>query len=295
MVLVTGSTGFVGRHIVKELCYRGVEVRCLVRSSSKNLAVLNGLDVKICYGDVNDQHSLEEALEEVEAVVQLVAIIRETKQATFHKINFLGTKNLVLSARRLGVRRLIFMSNLGACPDQRFPIPYFKWLGEEEVRNSGMDFTIFRPSVIFGKRDGFITVLANIIKRFPIAPVIGSGNTRFQPISVKDVATCVFLSLQNKDTINQVIHLAGPEHLAYKEIIDLIIQTLKIKRIKLNIPVPIMKATVWAMERLLPQPPVTSTQLAMLNRDNITDLDVVERAFGFKPVSLRERIEYILT
>jgi uncharacterized protein YbjT (DUF2867 family) len=295
MVLVTGSTGFVGRHIVRELCSRGVEVRCLARNSSKNLAVLNGLDVKICYGDVNDRRSLEEALEGIEAVVHLVAIIRETKQATFQKINFLGTKNLVQAARKLGVKRLIFMSNLGACPDQRFPLPYFKWLSEEEVRNSGIDFTIFRPSVIFGKGDGFITVLANIIKRFPIVPIIGSGKTRFQLISVEDVATCVFLSLQGKETINQAIPLAGPEHLAYEEIIDLIIQTLKLKRLKLNIPIPMMKAIVWAMERLLPQPPVTSTQLAMLKQDNITDLDVVERIFGFKPVSLRERIEYILT
>jgi uncharacterized protein YbjT (DUF2867 family) len=295
VVLVTGSTGFVGRHIVRELCSRGMEVRCLARSPSKNLAVLKGLDVKICYGDVSDQGSLEAAMEGVEAVVHLVAIIRETKQATFHKINFLGTKNLVQAARKLGVKRLVFMSNLGAYPDKHFPIPYFKWLGEEEVRNSGIDFTIFRPSVIFGKGDGFVTVLANIIKRLPIAPVIGPGKTRFQPISVEDVATCVFLSLQDKATINQVIPLAGPEHLAYEGIIDLIIKTLKVKRVKLKIPIPMMESVVWAMERLLPHSPVTSTQLSMLKRDNITDLDVVERVFGFKPVSLPERIEYILT
>ncbi len=294
MVLITGSTGFVGRHIVRELCSRGMEVRCLARSSSKNLAVLNGLNVKIYFGDVSNQDSLEVALEGVEAVVHLVAIIRETKQATFQGINFLGTRNLVQAAKKLGVKRLIFMSNLGAGPDQKFPLLYYKWLGEEEVRNSGIDFTIFRPSVIFGKGDGFVTVLADIIRGFPLVPVIGSGRTKFQLISVEDIATCVFLSLQDKETINQVVPLAGPEHLAYEEIMDLIIQTLKLKRLKLNIPVPMMQAVVRVMEKLLLQPPVTSAQLAMLSRDNITDLDVVERVFGFKPVSLPERIEHIL-
>lgn len=294
MVLITGSTGFVGRHIVRELCSRGMEVGCLARSSSKNLAVLNGLNVKIYFGDVSNQGSLEVALEDVEAVVHLVAIIRETKQATFQGINFLGTRNLVQAAKKLGVKRLIFMSNLGAGPDQKFPLPYYKWLGEEEVRNSGIDFTILRPSVIFGKGNGFVTVLADIIRRFPLVPVIGSGRTKFQLISVEDIATCVFLSLQDKETINQVVPLAGPEHLAYEEIIDLIIKTLKLKRLKLNIPVPMMQAIVWVVEKLLLQPPVTSAQLAMLSRDNITDLNAVERVFGFKPVSLRERIEHIL-
>jgi len=293
MVLITGSTGFVGRHIARELRSRGTEVRCLVRSSS-DLTVLNGLDVEVCYGDVTNQASLEMALENVETAVHLVAIIRETKQATFEGINFLGTKNLVQAAKKIRVKRLIYMSNLGAGPDQRFPLLYSKWRGEEEVRNSGIDFTIFRSSVMFGRGDGFVTVLADIIKRLPLVPVIGSGRTRFHLISVEDVATCVVKSLQDKKTINQVISLAGPQHLTYEEIIDLIVQTLKLKRPKLHIPVPMMRVIVSAMERLLPRPPVTSAQLAMLNQDNITSLDVIKRVFGFKPVSLRERIGDIL-
>ena len=294
MVLITGSTGFVGRHIVSELRSKGMEVKCLLRSPSK-LGVLNGLDVKTCYGDVTNQASLDVALKDIEAVVHLVAIIREAKQATFQAVNFLGTRNLVQAAKRTGVRRLIYMSNLGAGPDQHFPLLCSKWRGEEEVRYSGIDFTIFRPSVMFGRGDGFVTVLADIIKRLPLVPVIGSGRTKFQLISVEDVATCLAKALDDNSTINQIIPLAGPEHLAYEEIIDLVIQTLKLKRLKLHIPVPVMRAIVSVMEKLLLQPPVTSAQLAMLNRDNITGLDVVGRVFGFKPVSLRERIGDILT
>ena len=187
------------------------------------------------------------------------------------------------------------MSNLGAGPGQHFPLLYSKWLGEEQVRNSGIDFTIFRPSVIFGRGDGFVTTLADIVKRLPLVPVIGSGRTKFQLISVEDVTACLAKALDDNKTINQIIPLAGPEHLAYEEIIDLIIQTLRLRRLKIHIPVAIMQAIILAMEKLLFPAPVTSAQLAMLNCDNITSLDVVEQVFGFTPVPLRERIGDILT
>ena len=294
MILITGSTGFVGRHMVRELCSRSMKVRCLARSSS-NLTTLNELDIEIYYGDVTNQASLEMALQDVEVAVHLVAIIRETRQVTFEGVNFLGTRNLVQAAKKTGLRRLIYMSNLGVVPDPHLPLLYSKWLGEEEVRNSGIDFTIFRPSVIFGKGDGFVTTLSDIIKRLPLVPVIGSGKTKFQLISIEDVTACLVEALHDNKTINQIIPLAGPEHLAYEEIIDLIIQTLKLRRLKIHIPVPIMQAIILIMEKLSLQAPVTSAQLAMLNSDNITSLDVVEPVFGFKPVALRERIGDILT
>ena len=148
---------------------------------------------------------------------------------------------------------------------------------------------------MFGRGDGFVTVLADIIRRLPFVPVIGSGRTKFQPISVDDVATCVVKSLQDERATNQIILLGGPEHLTYEVITNLIIEILKLRRLKLHIPVPLMQAIVWPMEKLSLQPPVTSAQLAMLNRDNITSPDIVERVFSFKPVSLRDRIEDILS
>ena len=290
---ITGSTGFVGRHIAKELCSRGLKVRCLARASS-DLAPLAGLPVEICQGDITDEASLQSALQGAVSVVHLVAIIRETRGATFEAINFSGTKNLVQAAKRVGVKRLVYMSNLGAGPDERFPLLYTKWQAEEEVRSSGIDFTILRPSVMFGRGDGFVCVLADIIKKLPLVPIIGSGRTKFQLISVEDVATCVAKSLANKRTGNQIIPLGGPEHLAYEDITDLIIEKLKLGRRKVHIPVPLMKAVVWTAEKSLLKLLITSAQLAMLARDNITDLDVVEKVFGFKPVSLGEKIDDIV-
>jgi len=293
VVCITGSTGFVGRYIAHELCSRGLKVRCLVRPTS-DLTPLAGLDIETCQGDVTDVTSLEKALRNVGTVVHLVAIIRETKEATFEMINLGGTKNLLHAAKKTGVRRLIYMSNLGADPDTRFPLLYNKWRAEEEVRNSGIDFVILRPSVMFGRGDGFVSVLAGIIKRTPLVPVIDSGKTRLQLISVEDVAACVAQAVEEQRIINQAVPLGGPEYLTYEEIVDLIIERLKLRRRKVHIPVPLMHFVVWTGEKLGLMLPVTAAQLAMLTRDNITSLDAVERVFGFKPVSLRERIDGIL-
>jgi len=266
----------------------------MVRASS-DLVPLAGLPVEICRGDVTDEASLQSALQGVVSVVHLVAIIRETKKATFEAINLSGTRNLVRAAEKMGVERLVYMSNLGAGPGKHFPLLYTKWRAEEEVRSSGIDFTIFRPSVMFGRGDGFVCVLADIIKRLPLVPVIGAGRTKFQLISVEDVATCVAESLTNNRAVNQIIPLGGPEHLAYEEIVDLIINKLKLRRRKVHVPVPLMQAVVWTVEKSSLKPPITSAQLAMLTRDNVTDLGVVERVFGFKPMSLREKIDDILS
>jgi uncharacterized protein YbjT (DUF2867 family) len=294
VVCITGSTGFVGRYIAKELCSRGLKVRCLARASS-DLAPLSGLPVEIFRGDVTDEASLQSALQGMVSVVHLVAIIRETKGATFEAINLSGTRNLVQAAKRMGVKRLVYMSNLGAGPDKRFPLLYTKWRAEEEVRSGGIDFTIFRPSVMFGSGDGFVCVLTDIIRRLPLVPVIGSGRTKFQLISVEDVATCVAESLTNNRTVNQIIPLGGPEHLAYEEIIDLIIKKLKLRRRKVHVPAPLMHFVAWTGEKVGLTLPVTSAQLAMLARDNITILDAVEKVFGFKPVPLREKIDDIVS
>ncbi len=293
VVCVTGSTGFVGRHVAHELCFRGLKVRCVVRPTS-DLAPLAGLDIETCQGDVTDVTSLEKALQNIETVVHLVAIIRETGEASFQAINLGGTKNLLRAAKRMGVKRFIYMSNLGAGPDQRFPLLYTKWQAEEEVRNSGIDSVIMRPSVMFGRGDGFITVLAGIIKRTPLVPVIGSGKTRFQLISVEDVAACVAQSVGEETVTNQTVPLGGPEYLPYEVIVDLIIERLELRRRKAHIPVPLMHFVARTGERLGLRLPITSAQLAMLTRDNITSLDAVEKVFGFKPVLLRERIDSVL-
>lgn len=292
MIFLTGGTGFVGRGIAQRLSSQGKQVRCLVRRTS-NLNVLTKAGVELGYGDVTEFSSLETALAGVDTIIHLAAVIREKKGATFKRINYEGTRNMVEAAKRAKVSRIIYMSNLGASSDQHFPFLYSKWLAEEEVRKSNIGYTIFRPPVIYGEDDQFINVLANTIRKTPVVPVIGSGKTKFQLIALEDVVSCITMALDDPRTIGQTIPLGGPQQLTYEEILDTIIQMIGLKRLKVHIPIPVMRPVVWIMERLFPRFPITSAQLAMLSQDNITDVDIVERLFGFSPARLRDRIGYI--
>lgn len=292
MLLITGGTGFLGSHLVKKLASQGIALRCLVRNTSRASA-LAGLGVQLSPGDVTDAASLQGAVEEVEGIIHLVAVIREKGNATFQSVNLQGTRNLVAAAQGAGVKRFIFISNLGAGPDPAYTFLRSKWQAEEIVKASGLDYTIFRPSIVFGEGDGFVSVLARLIRQLPVTPIIGSGQTRFQPILVDNVTGCISASLRDAKTIGRIIELGGPEHLTYEQIVDTIAGTLGRRRPKLHVPVSLMRPVVWAMEHLLSQPPVTTGMLAMLDRDNTTYLDTVERNFGFKPTPLKEALDYI--
>ncbi|MEE9201867.1 MAG: complex I NDUFA9 subunit family protein [Dehalococcoidia bacterium] len=293
LVLVTGATGFVGGYLVRQLLSQGHQVRCLVRSTSTP-GHLKGLPVELAPGDITQAGSLSDACAGAGGIIHLAAIIREKGRATFRRVNTEGTQHLVAAAQRAGVGRFIYMSNLGVRgPEPAYPFLHSKWLGEEAVREGGLAYTIFRPSVMFGLEDRFINVLADLIRRAPVVPVIGPGRTRFQLISVAEVARCLAAALEDSRFTGQTVEIGGPEHLGYEEIIDLIIRTLGKRRLKVHIPVPLMRPVVWLMERLLPQPPLTSQQLSMLGRDNITELDAVERWFGFRPTPLGQEIGYI--
>jgi uncharacterized protein YbjT (DUF2867 family) len=290
MILVTGATGFVGSHLVPCLVEAGNPVRAFVRQSA-NIRLLDQVD--IAYGTISDRAALKEAMIGIDTVIHLVAIIVEKKHASFIQINHYGTKNVIETARESGVKRFIHLGALGANSNQQFPYPYSKWLGEQEVRNSGLDWTIFQPSIMFGDRDEFITKLAKIVRKAPLVPILGSGKTKFQPIWVEDVCSCVLKALADNRTINKTYSLGGPEQLTYEQIVDIIISKLNKRKLKLHIPIPLMKPIVKIMESILPNPPITSGQLALLGIDNITTLDAIEHHFGFNPKRLDDGIEYI--
>jgi len=293
LVLVTGGTGFLGGHLVHELLSRGHRIRCLVRSTTIPTS-LQGLSMELAAGDVTQPATLAEACTDAEAIIHLAAIIQEKGLATFHRVNTGGTRNLVAAAQSAGVRRFVYISNLGVTgPDPGYPFLHSKWLGEKTVRESDLYHTILRPSVLFGTEDRFVNMLADIIRRVPVVPIIGSGAAQFQLISAAEVAYCLATALEEHRFIGQTVELGGPEHMSYEDIIDLIIRTLGTNRLKLHIPVPLMRPVVWLMERLLPQPPLTSQQLKMLDRDNITGLDAVEKWFGFRPTPLGQETGYI--
>ncbi|MEE9583112.1 MAG: complex I NDUFA9 subunit family protein [Dehalococcoidales bacterium] len=292
MILVTGGAGFVGSHLIPRLVETGENVKCLDRSLAK-AGTGKASGAELVLGDVSNRQSLEQAMSGVESVIHLVAILRESKGATFDGVNVQGTKNVVQAALGAGVKRFIHIGALGAGPNPRYRYAYSKWQGEEAVRSSNLDYTILEPSIMFGTGAGFITRLIRSLKTFPfLAPIPGSGKTRFQTIWVEDVATCVLKALGGEKS-RQTCKIGGPEHLTYEQILDAVIDALGTKRIKVHLPLLLMRPAVTAMEKVMSDPPVTLGELKQLEVDNTTDLDSVERQFGFKPLPLSQGLDYI--
>ena len=292
MILVTGSSGFLGRNVVKALRTRGESVRCLVRSPAR-AGIVTQYGVELALGDILDPASLKDAMQGVDAVVHLVAIIREKGRNTFDRINREGTKAVVAAAREAGVRHLVHVSAIGVQENPAYPYLNSKWQGEQEVINGGVAYTIIRPSILFGPGDEFINTLAGVVRSFPLAVVAGDGRVRFQPISVGEVGGIISAVAGNPRFGGRIIEVGGPDHLTYNEILAIIARTLKVSRLKLHLPLSPIRTMTRLMEAVLPNPPATTSQLEMLSLDNVTDLDSVERNFKFKPRPLAGNIGYI--
>lgn len=291
-VLVTGATGFLGKRVIRALRAEGHDVRCLVHTPGLE-AVLNDGELDIHYGAVSDPPALRAAIYDLDAVVHLVAIIKETGSKTFTAINHLGTKNVTTASVQAGVGQFILVSAIGAQNIPTYSYLHSKWLGEREVISSGIPYTILRPSILFGDGDEFTSTFAGMVRAFPIVPVVGIGVTQFQPIAVDDMANCVTASIGNKRLMGQTVDIGGPNHLTYIDILKIICHTLQLKRTFLTLPSPIMQTIVRIMERVTPNPPVTSNQLRMLSLPNITELDTVAKHFGFHPRPMEGNIDFV--
>lgn len=294
-VFITGGTGFVGRAVIHALRAEGYTVRCLVRRGSER--DLQGLGaIERIEGDVLVGPGLEADMAGCEAVVHLVGIIREHPAlgVTFERIHTLGTRNVLAAAAAAGVRRFLHMSALGTRPGARSRYHQTKWAAEEAVRASGLAWTIFRPAVIYGPGDGFVSLLARMVRRLPAVPVIGRGQNRLQPVPVEQVADGFARALQRPATEKQVYEVGGPDAVTMVELLDLIGRALGRRRVrKVCIPLGLMRPLARLLHPL-PGFPVTPEQLVMLEEDNVCDPRPFQAAFGLPPVPLAAGLERLL-
>ena len=291
-VMVTGATGFLGRRVVQALLDRGKEVRCLVRSPGAE-EMFDQDRVDVHYGSVTDPASLRAAFYDLDEVVHLVAVIQEIGGATFYRINVEGTRNVLKAAEEAGVQRFVHLSAIGAQDNPVMRYLYSKWLAEQLVIASGIPYTILRPSLLFGEGDEFMNALAGLIRTTPLVPVIGNGKNEFQPISVDDAARCVANAVDNPRLRNRRVEIGGPQRLTYDQIVDDVAFTMSAKRLKLHIPVALMRFPVWLAGKLSSRPPVTQDQLAMLQVPNYPKTDTVQGVFRFNPKQIRGNITYV--
>jgi uncharacterized protein YbjT (DUF2867 family) len=196
-VFLTGSTGFVGKHMLRRLLADGHAVRAALRGLPGQKARLvvhvreSEEDFQYVPADVVEGTRLDQGMEGCDAVIHLVGIIMEKGTNTFERVHHLGTRNVVEAAKRTGIKRFVQMSALGVRADGVAAYQTTKWKGEEEVRQSGIPFCILRPSLIFGQGDGFVTQMMATMRSAPLfRPVPGDGTPKFRPVAIEDVTSC---------------------------------------------------------------------------------------------------------
>ena len=267
MILVTGATGYVGSRVLARLVGAGQEVRGLARSQG---------------GDLTKPETLPPFLEGVDLVIHAAAITgdkREPYKGAYDRVNREGTENLVAAARAAGVKRLVAISGLGCKPAPTGTYMATRWGLEEAVRHGGIPYVILQPSVLFGEGAPFVTALENLARRSPVLPALGGGGTKFQPLWVEDLVTCIQQSCTRDELLGREHALGGAEILTFREILRVISRRLGKRR--LIVPIPLALAR-------LPNPALPSAAVELFSFDNATDLDSVERRFGFRPKGFTE-------
>ncbi len=283
-IFLTGGTGYVGRNILRALAAAGHRVSTLIRRGSEEKIPKDIQDVRhlrgvghLIHGSLETPDSYRDALSHCDAVINLPGLLREfpSKGITFETVHFLGAKNLIDEARRAGVRRFLQMSALGVRAGAKTKYLSTKFCAEEYLKSSGLQWTIFRPSVIFGKENegyaNFFLVLRELLTKFPfVVPVPGSGNYVFQPVAIENVADGFVKALTVQSSIGKAYDVAGPEQFTFNELLDIVSEKAGKRKIKFHLPIGLMKNIATMFERFSFFP-VSRDQITMLEEGNVSD------------------------
>ena len=291
-VFVTGATGFVGPRVANSIVDAGHEVRVLERKpgSWKKAGIRCQEAVQ---GDVTDPDGLRRGVEGVDVVVHLVAI-RQGSREQFERVMIQGTRNLIEASEQAGIRRFVLMSALGTSEETKDLVPYYnaKWAEEQDVKASGLEHVIFRPSFIFGREGGILPTFRKLARLAPITGVIGSGEQRIQPIWIDDVGAYFAAAIDKPEAANRTFELGGPDVVSWNEFWQRLRATLGIRRRPMvHLPTRLMRIPAAVTERLPGNIPLTRDLLTMLEAgDNVVTNDDAVRTFQLPLVPLDEQL-----
>lgn len=297
LVTVFGGSGFLGKHVVRALVKDGWRVRVPMRRphTGQDLRVIGNVgQVQLVQANLRFKNSVQRAVAGSDAVINLVGVLYEEGRQSFNALHATGAKTLAEAAQSAGVTNYVQLSAIGADPDSKSEYARTKAAGEEAVRALIPQADIMRPSIIFGPEDSFFNRFASLSRIAPALPLIGGGQTKFQPVYVGDVAEAI-AKVVGRTTSGEVYELGGPRVYSFAELMEFMLETLGRKR--MLVPVPWFAANmlgfVGELTGSLPflPPFLTRDQVANLKLDNVVAPD----AKGFDNLDVQlETIEAIV-
>jgi NADH dehydrogenase len=274
LVTVFGGSGFIGAQAVRQLAKAGWRIRVAVRNPSLAHTMRLRGDVgqiDVVQANIRNESSIRRALEGATAAVNLVGVGYETGRQGFQAVHVMGAKNVAAGAKAQGVTRLVQMSALGADVDGPSKYARTKAEGELAVRDAFPGAAVVRPSVVFGPEDGFFNKFATMAQMSPVLPLIGGGETRFQPVFVGDVAEAIARIVGDPGAAGQTFELGGPAAFSFRELMALLLKETGQRRLLLPVPWPaasLLGAVGDLMSVVIP-PPITADQVTILKADNV--------------------------
>lgn len=271
LATVIGGSGFVGRHVVRALVRRGWRVRVAVRRPdlAGHLQPLGRVgQIHAVQANVRYPASVLAACADADAVVNLVGVLYEGGRQSFDAVHVFGARTAAQAARDSGARRLVHVSAIGADAWSASHFCRSKAAGEAEVRAGFPDATVMRPSVVFGPEDRFFNLFASLARISPVLPLIGGGNTAFQPVFAGDVAAAIAASLDDATIAGKTYELGGPEIKTFRQIMEYILAITGRRRALVPVPFAIMRLNALFLQ-LLPKPLLTVDQVRMLKVDTV--------------------------
>jgi uncharacterized protein YbjT (DUF2867 family) len=270
LVTIFGGSGFLGRHIVRALAKRGYRIRVAVRRPdlAGHLQPLGRVgQVHAVQANLRYPASVRAAARDADVIINLVGILFERGRQTFEAVHAEGPGLVAEAAAHVGAR-MIHVSAIGAEKDSPALYARTKALGEEAVRAAHPSPTIFRPSIVFGPEDDFFNRFAAIARLAPALPLIGGGDTLFQPVFVGDVAEAVAKAVAGEAKPDTIYELGGPDLRTFKQLMEFVLETTE--RHRLLVPIPFALAHLQAcVLQYMPEPLLTPDQVRMLKTDNV--------------------------
>ncbi|VVB92828.1 NAD(P)H-binding protein [uncultured archaeon] len=292
MILLTGSTGFIGGHVLEALSEKNLQVRCLSR---KPMASKNS-NISYVTGDVLDYDSMVSATAGVDTVYYFIHMMgKQKEQEKFDVLDRLAINNMVRACRTNGVRRIIHLTGMSNPDEQLSRHLASRREVEEIITKSGIDFTVFRASVIIGRGGGAFEILDTAVRKFPIIPVLDWENIKIQPIYIGDVVRYLVECLDKKETLNKGYDIGCSDVFTYRELMQQYAQELGLKRFFIRVPGSWRRLSALFLGKLTPvDANVVYWLIESLGNNMVCGPNDLKKIFGFEPLPFRESIRKII-